>query len=78
MTKPVLLDSTVLTNLALVNRADLVTRLWGAAACTTLSAMAEYQVGVQSGLLPAGAWANLPVLTCTKDETAFEAGLPPR
>ena len=78
MTRPVLLDNTVLTNLALVNRADLVMRLWGAAACTTLSAMAEYQVGVQSGLLPADAWAGLPVVTCTEDETAFEASLLPK
>lgn len=78
MTRPVLLDNTVLTNLALVNRVDLVIRLWGAAACTTASAIAEYQAGVQSGLLPADAWTGLPVLTCTEDETAFEASLPPR
>ena len=78
MTRPVLLDNTVLTNLALVNRADLAIRLWGAAACTTPSVMAEYQVGAQSGLLPPDAWDSLPVLTCTEDETAFEAGLPPR
>ena len=63
MTRLVLLDNTVLTNLALVNRVDLVIRLWGAAACTTAPVLAEYQVGVQSGLLPADAWAGLPVVT---------------
>ena len=52
MTRLVLLDNTVLTNLALVNRVDLVIRLWGAAPCTTAPVLAEYQVGVQSGLLP--------------------------
>ena len=78
MKRLVLLDNTVLTNLALVNRVDLVIRFWGGAACTTASVIAEYQIGVQSGLLPADAWAGLPVLTCTEDETAFEASLPPR
>ena len=78
MTRPVLLDNTVLTNLALVNRADLVTRLWGTAAGTTPAAMTEYQVGAQSGLLPPDAWANLPALTLTEEETRCATSLPPR
>ena len=52
MSGPILLDNTVLTNLALVKQADLVPHLWGAAACTTPHVLAEYQAGVVSGLLP--------------------------
>jgi predicted nucleic acid-binding protein len=78
MIGPVLLDNTVLTNLALVNRADLATHLWANAACTTPSAMAEYQIGVANGLLPPDVWEDLPVLTLTDDEVAFAASLRPR
>jgi hypothetical protein len=37
----VLLDSTVLTNFALVHRADLVLDLWGEAGATTQAVIAE-------------------------------------
>jgi len=40
--------------------------------------MTEYQVGAQSGLLPPDAWAKLPVLTLTEEETRCAASLPPR
>jgi predicted nucleic acid-binding protein len=76
MTRPVLLDNTVLTNLALVGRADLVTHLWGAAASTTPAVMAEYQAGVAGGLLPSEAWLHLPALTLTERETTFADNLP--
>jgi predicted nucleic acid-binding protein len=67
MTRPVLLDNTVLTNFALVGQTDLVTYLWGAAVSTTSAVMAEYQAGVAGGLLPPEAWAHLPVLTLTEE-----------
>jgi predicted nucleic acid-binding protein len=78
MTPPVLLDNTVLTNLALVNRAELVTSLWATSACTTPAVLAEYQAGVSSGLLPPNAWANLPIVTLNEEEVAFAVALPPR
>jgi predicted nucleic acid-binding protein len=78
MTALVLLDNTVLTNFALVERSDLVMRLWEAAACTTPSALAEYKAGVISGLLPSDAWKNLPLVTLSEAEVAFAAELPPR
>lgn len=59
MSNPVLLDNTVLTNFALVNRADLVLELWGEACATTPAVLNEYQVGIESGLLAEGIWDTL-------------------
>jgi predicted nucleic acid-binding protein len=78
LARPVLLDNTVLTNLALVRRSDLVTHLWPTAACTTPHALAEYQAGVAVGLLPSDAWADLAVVTLSAEETTFAAGLSSR
>ncbi len=78
VTGSILLDNTVLTNFVLVDRTDLVMRLWPQAACTTLSVLAEYRAGVASGLLPPDAWASLSVVTLTEEETAFAASLSPR
>ena len=58
----VLLDNTVLTNFALVYRADLVLDLWGEAGATTQAVMAEYQAGVTARDLAAKAWEDLTVL----------------
>jgi predicted nucleic acid-binding protein len=71
VSRPVLLDNTILTNFALVDRAELVTRLWPTAACTTAAVMAEYAVGVAEGLLPADAWTDLPVVELAGEEAAF-------
>jgi predicted nucleic acid-binding protein len=78
MTRPVLLDNTILTNFALVDRAELVTRLWPTAACTTAAVMAEYAVGVAEGLLPADAWIDLPVVELTGEEAASATRLSSR
>ena len=51
VTRPVLLDNTVLINFALVDWQDLVMRLWPKAACTTPSALDEYASLAVSGLL---------------------------
>jgi predicted nucleic acid-binding protein len=74
----VLLDNTVLSNFARVGRPDLVLRLWASAACTISSVLGEYEDGVALGILPAGAWASLPLVTLSADETtaaALPAGL---
>ena len=78
VSRPVLLDNTVLTNFALVGRQDLVMRLWPRAACTTPSALDEYAAGAASGLLPADAWVGLPLVTLTESEATFAASLSPR
>jgi predicted nucleic acid-binding protein len=76
--QPVVLDNTVLTNFALVDRTDLVMRLWPTTACTTPSVLDEYRSGVASGLVSADAWADLTVVTMTEEETALAAGFSTR
>jgi predicted nucleic acid-binding protein len=78
VTRPALLDNTVLTNLSLAGRSDLVSRLWSASACTTPAVIDEYGAGTASGLLSPDAWAELPVVNLTSDEIAFANSLPPR
>jgi len=77
-TRPVLLDNTILTNFALVNRADLVMSLWPTIACSTVPVLAEYRTGAARGLLPPDAWANLPLVILTEKESVFAESLPPR
>ena len=60
MSGPVLLDNTVLSNLALTGRDDLLFRLWGEAAATTAAGRADYQAGVEAGLIPGSCWGQLP------------------
>ena len=74
----VLLDNTVLTNLALVGQIGLVKRLWPVTACTTSQVLDEYGLGAATGLLPADACSDLPVATLTQEETRFAAGLSAR
>ena len=78
MTQPILLDNTVLTNLALVRRNDLVMNLWPASVCTTLAALGEYRAGAASGLVPSDTWDSLSVVSLTEEELAFVQRLPPR
>jgi predicted nucleic acid-binding protein len=68
----------VLVSLPLVDRAELVTRLWPTAACTTAAVLAEYAVGVVEGLLPADAWTDLPIVELTDEEAAFAERLSSR
>ena len=76
--RPVLLDNTVLTNLALVSRADLVMRLWPTTACTTPAVLAEYDAGAVSRSLPPDAWVDLPIVTLTREEATLVSALPAR
>lgn len=81
MSRPVLLDNTVLSNLALVKRDDLAFSLWGEAAATTAAARSEYQDGADAGLVPGECWGNLPVIELSDEEDALSlelaAGLGP-
>jgi predicted nucleic acid-binding protein len=76
--RPVVLDNTVLTNLAVVDRADLVKRLWPKTACTTSAILDEYRAGAVSGLVPADAWVDLAVVTMSEEETALMASVSTR
>jgi predicted nucleic acid-binding protein len=71
MSNLVLLDNTVLTNFALVNRADLVLGLWGEACGTTTAVLNEYQAGVESGLLAVGIWDTLQRIELDEAESFF-------
>jgi predicted nucleic acid-binding protein len=70
-TRLVLLDNTVLTNFALVDRSDLVLDLWGADSVTTSAVMTEYQAGVTSRGLPTHIWDSLIQLTPNSVEKDF-------
>ena len=76
--RPVVLDNTVLTNFALVNKADLVLCVWPTAVCTTPFVLQEYRVGVDRGTVPANAWEELIVATLTEEETAKMSDFLPR
>ena len=68
----------MLTNFALVDRADLAMRLWPTTACTTPSVLDEYRSGAATGLVPADAWADLIVITVTEEEAALTASFSTR
>lgn len=74
MTQTVLIDNTVLTNFALVERMELVTDLWPSA-CTTTAVQAEYAAGTEVRDLSSDAWDGLKLLTLTPTEKAFAARL---
>jgi len=71
MRTPILLDNTVLSNLALVGQMDLVFRLWADRVASTTDVLSEYEVAAQAGLLPAHAWIDLPVVELTSQEVAM-------
>jgi len=78
MTRPVLLDNTVLVNFACADRADLVLESGFERVCTTPAVMTEYESGVESGHVPDGLWGSLPQLDCTAEESAFARSLADR
>ena len=75
MSKPVLLDNTVLSNLALVGQMDVVFHLWPERVASTPAVLREYEVAARGGLLPPRAWADLPLLELTAQESAISARL---
>lgn len=70
MTRPVLLDNTVLVNFASVDRPDLVLEAFESA-CTTPAVMVEYEAGVAAGFVPEETWRSLPRAELTSDESEF-------
>jgi len=73
----VLLDNTVLTNFALLNRPDLALDAW-AGVCTTTAVLAEYQAGTAVRTLPPHCWQELTIVNLTAEETAVAHQLAPR
>lgn len=71
----VVLDNTVLSNFALVERSELLSQLWGDAICTTQAVLAEYARGVASGVVPAVLWNTLAPIEFTQAEQQFAADL---
>lgn len=67
MSDPILLDNTVLSNLALVGEMDLVFRLWAGRIATTPDVLDEYEVAARAGLLPPRVWADLPLVESTNE-----------
>jgi predicted nucleic acid-binding protein len=70
-----LLDTTVLSNFAHVQRADLPRAVLGANVAATPAVLAELRVGEQTGRLPACDWTWLAVLTPTAVELALANAL---
>lgn len=71
----ILLDNTVLSNFAIVERPDLVRLALGDTAATVKQAFAEFQTGLNLGRLPRGDWAWLSVLELNGAERATFEGL---
>jgi predicted nucleic acid-binding protein len=67
----ILLDNTVLSNLALVGQMNLVFRLWADRVASTPGVLSEYEDAVRAGLLPPHAWTDLPVVKLTSQEVAM-------
>jgi predicted nucleic acid-binding protein len=71
MGETVLLDSTVLSNLAQVGQMDLVFHLWPGRVVSTPEVLREYEMAARAGLLPPHAWADLPLMDLTPQEVAM-------
>ncbi|RME59079.1 MAG: DUF3368 domain-containing protein [Caldilineae bacterium] len=63
-----LLDNTVLSNFAVVERSDLVQAALHEKCATLRQVLDEHQTGVQLGRLPSVDWSWLPILTLEDDE----------
>jgi predicted nucleic acid-binding protein len=67
----IILDNTVLSNFSQADAEDLLLGLWSKRICTTQAVLEEYELAVQAGLLPGGAWEQLLVLTLDEEERGF-------
>lgn len=72
------LDNTVLTNFAIIDRSDLILELWADACATTSSVINEYQIGVYKGRFAEDAWKYLSILDMDDRELEFCKVLPPK
>ncbi len=66
-----LLDNTVLSNFAIVERPELIRLALGDAAATVAEAFAECQTGMQLGRLPSSDWSWLHILRLEESERAM-------
>ena len=75
LNKLVILDNTVLSNFALVQRTDLVTGIWQNCG-TTPDAWNEFMAGVTLKRIPARTWKGLPIVKLSLKEIEFQHHLP--
>jgi predicted nucleic acid-binding protein len=75
LNKLVILDNTVLSNFAMVQRTDLVTGIWQNCA-TTPDAWNEFMTGVTLKRIPARTWKGLHVVELSPKEIEFQHHLP--
>lgn len=73
----VLLDTTVLTNFALVGLTSIPKELWGDQASTTAEVLEEYTVGVEVGKLPRVDWTQLNTILSSTGEQLLEVQMFP-
>lgn len=73
----VLLDTTVLTNFALVGLTSIPKDLWGDKVCTTSEVLEEYAAGVETGKLPRVDWTQLKIILLSSEEQLFGAQMFP-
>jgi len=68
-----ILDTTLLSNFAHIQRPDLLRLALGGQAVTTATVLAELRLGVASGWVPRCDWSWLTVVTLTDEEQAQTA-----
>ena len=64
----VLLDTTILTNFALVGLTSIPRDLWGTRAATTVEVLEEYAAVVEAAKLPREDWTHLKTITLSSEE----------
>jgi predicted nucleic acid-binding protein len=67
----VLLDTTILTNFALVGLTSIPKDLWGDQAFTTAEVLAEYAAGVETAQLPRVDWTQLKTIVLSSQQQLF-------
>ncbi len=71
------LDTTVISNFALIGRTDWLRELWPGVLVTTRDAMAELQAGIRLGRVPEADYSWLTVLVLTEAERKLRDRLMP-
>jgi predicted nucleic acid-binding protein len=74
----VLLDTTILTNFALVGLASLPRDLWGNRVSTTAEVLEEYRAGIKTTALPREDWKDLKTIILTSEEQVLGAKMFPK
>jgi predicted nucleic acid-binding protein len=72
----VVLDNTILSNFALIKRADLVFSLWPGKASTTTMVMGEYLSANDKSIFPPEAWQTIQLLELSANEERLADQLP--